>query len=267
MSTEAINLNNIYVLLSETKGPMNIGSVARAMNNMGLRELALVNPCEYTTNEARKMASGCNDTLLGAKVYGSTKEAVADAGFVVGMTCRTGRYRQNVVDSEEMARLLLPLSKTNRIALLFGTERTGLTNEEVALCDLLVTIPTSALNVSLNLAQAVLLICYDIFKLSSEADQVALPEKDPLATSAELEQMYEHMADVFRRIGYIDKQNPGHIMMSIRNIFARAHLDSRDVKILRGMIGKIDCFRKWLENGKKRGSQGQVDGAESVSDD
>lgn len=250
--SEAVNLNNIYVVLSETKGPMNVGSVARAMNNMGLRDLVLVNPCEYTSNEARKMASGCNETLLGSRVFGSTKEAVAEAGFVVGMTCRTGKYRQNVVTAEEMAGMLLPLSQSNRIALLFGTERTGLTNDEVALCDLLVTIPASSLNVSLNLAQAVLLVCYEIFKISSGAKQVELPEKKPLATSAELEQMYEHMEDVFSRIGYIDNQNPGHIMMSIRNIFARAHLDSRDVKILRGMVGKIDCFRKWIEGGQKK---------------
>ncbi|MDH3974894.1 MAG: RNA methyltransferase [Deltaproteobacteria bacterium] len=257
--SEAINLNNIYVVLSETKGPMNVGSVARAMNNMGLRDLALVNPCEYTSNEARKMASGCNDTLLGAGVYKTTKEAVSEAGFVVGMTCRKGKYRQNVVTSEEMAGRLAPISRNNRVALLFGTERTGLTNEEIALCDLLVTIPSSTLNVSLNLAQAVLLVCYDIFKVSTEAGQAVLPEKAVLATSSELEQMYEHMEDVFGRIGYIDKKNPGHIMMSIRNIFARAHLDSRDVKILRGMIGKIDCFRKWIENGqKKRGARDQV---------
>jgi len=250
--SEAVNLDNIYVVLSETKGPMNVGAVARAMNNMGLRELALVNPCEYTSNEARKMASGCNDTLLGAGVFSSTKEAVASAGFVVGMTCRTGKYRKDAVTPEVMAGVLLPLSQNNRIALLFGTERTGLTNDEIALCDMLVTIPSSALNVSLNLAQAVLLVCYEIFKASSDADQAPLPEAALLATSAELEQMYEHMEDVFGRIGYLDRQNPGHIMMSIRNIFARAHLDSRDVKIIRGMIGKIDCYRKWIEGDRKK---------------
>ena len=98
-----INLENIFVVLSEPKGPMNVGSVARAMNNMGLKDLVLVNPCEYTGDESRKMASGCNKTLLGAKVFSSTKDAVSKAGFVVGMTCRTGKYRQHINMPDELA--------------------------------------------------------------------------------------------------------------------------------------------------------------------
>lgn len=251
MSKKAINLENLYVVLSEPKGPMNVGSVARAMNNMGLKRLALVNPCDYTSEEARKMASGCNDTLLGASVYESTRDAVAEAGFVVGMTCRTGKQRQNILSPEQLALRLIDVAPKNKVALLFGTERTGLTNDEVALCDTLVSIPSSALNVSLNLAQAVLLTCYEIFKLSEEG-VVSDSEEEELATAGEIEQMYDHMGDLFGRIGYLDPQNPNHIMMAIRNIFARAALDSRDVKILRGMIGKIDCYRRWIESGKSK---------------
>ena len=249
MSSEKIILENIYVVLSEPKGPMNIGSVARAMNNMGLTDLALVNPCDYTSEDARKMASGCNETLLGARVFNSTEEALSEAGFVAGMTCREGKYRQNVVDPTELSRMLLTVSRKNRVALLFGTERTGLTNEEVALCNTLVTIPSSSINSSLNLAQAVLLVCYEIFKMSL-SDERGEGDAVELATSLEMEQMYSHMEDVFARIGYLNPQNPGHIMMAIRSIFGRSSLDSRDVKILRGMVGKIDCFRRWIESGK-----------------
>ena len=255
MSKKNINLENLYVVLSEPKGPMNVGSVARAMNNMGLTRLALVNPCDYTSEEARKMASGCNDTLLGATVYESTKDAVAEAGFVVGMTCRTGKQRQNILSPEQLAMRLVDVAPKNKVALLFGTERTGLTNDEVALCDTLVSIPSSAMNPSLNLAQAVLLTCYEIFKLSEEG-ALSHGEEAELATSGEIELMYGHMADLFGRIGYLDPQNPNHIMMAIRNIFARAALDSRDVKILRGMIGKIDCYRRWIESGKSKGKKG-----------
>ncbi|MDT8318284.1 MAG: RNA methyltransferase [bacterium] len=251
MSKKTINPENLYVVLSEPKGPMNVGSVARAMNNMGLKRLALVNPCDYKSEEARKMASGCNDTLLGASVYERTKDAVAKAGFVVGMTCRTGKQRQNILSPEQLAIRLIDVAPKNKVALLFGTERTGLTNDEIALCDTLVSIPSSALNPSLNLAQAVLLICYEIFKLSEEG-AVSKKEEAELATSGEIEQMYGHMEDLFSRIGYLDPQNPNHIMMAIRNIFARAALDSRDVKILRGMIGKIDCYRRWVESGKSK---------------
>ena len=247
-----INLDNIYVVLSEPKGPMNVGSTARAMNNWGIKDLALVNPCEFTGDAARKMASGCNETLLGAKVFSSTREAVAEAGFVVGMTCRGGKYRQNVVTPGEMAGMLAPLSRENRIALLFGTERSGLTNEEIALCDLLVTIPTSSLNASLNLAQAVLLVCYEIFNMSEEAAEYPVEEKRKLASSEAREQMYSHMEDVLGRIGYLNPQNPGHIMMVLRNIFAKASLDLREVSIIRGMIGKIDCYAKWIERGKTK---------------
>ena len=254
MSKKTINLDNLYVVLSEPKGPMNVGSVARAMNNMGLKKLALVNPCDYTSEDARKMASGCNDTLLGASVHESTKDAVAEAGYVVGMTCRTGKQRQNILSPDQLATRLLDIAPKNKVALLFGTERTGLTNDEVALCDTLVYIPTSTLNVSLNLAQAVLLTCYEIFKLSEEGQSSDVEEPE-LATSGEIEQMYGHMEELFGRIGYLDPQNPNHIMMAIRNIFARAALDSRDVKILRGMIGKIDCYRRWIESGKSKGKE------------
>ena len=248
-----INPENIYVVLSHPKGPINIGSTARAMNNMGIRDLVLVNPCEYQNEEARRMASGCNDTLLGARVFNSTEEAVKEAGYVVGLTCRKGEHRQNVATPAELANHLTAISQDNRVALLFGTERTGLNNEEVSLCNLLVTIPTSTLNPSLNLAQAVLLTCYEIFKASNEAlfcEETAEPAK--LATSEETELMYAHMEEVFGRIGYLNPENPGHIMMTIRNIFARTNLDSRDVKILRGMIGKIDCYRKWVDRGRIR---------------
>lgn len=251
MSKVKVRPENIFVVLSEPKGPMNVGAVARAMNNMGMRDLALVNPCDYTCEDARKMASGCNDTLLGAKVYPSVREAVSEAGFVAGMTCRTGKYRQDVVTPEELSERLAAVSQSNKVALLFGTERTGLSNDEIALCDTLVTIPTSSFNPSLNLSQAVLLVCYAIFRSSEEGRQPVGEERDlPLATSEEMEQMYDHMEDLFQRIGYLNAQNPGHIMMSIRNIFARTSLDSRDVKIIRGMIGKIDCYRKWIESGK-----------------
>ena len=251
MSEDKINLENIYVVLSEPKGPINIGATARAMNNMGLTKLALVNPCDYTSEEARKMASGCNDTLLGADLYKNVKDAVAGAGFVVGMTCRSGKYRQNILDPEKLAEMLVTISHNNKIALLFGTERTGLTNDEVALCDILVTIPTSSSNLSLNLSQAVLLICYEIFKTSECSDIDAHDEGREIATSEEMEQMYSHMEEVFERIGYLNPQNPGHIMMVIRSIFARTILDPRDVKVLRGMIGKIDCYREWIDRGKR----------------
>ena len=180
------------------------------------------------------------------------REAVSDAGFIVGMTCRTGKYRQNIVDVDGLTEKIVPISKKNKVALLFGTERTGLANNEIALCDLLVSIPTSSYNKSLNLAQAVLLVCYEIFKKSKEHLESQNKDTIDLATSEEIEMMYDHMEDVFGEIGYTNPQNPSHIMMVIRGIFARANLDSRDVKILRGMVGKMDCYRKWVDRGKTK---------------
>lgn len=255
MPTNRIKLENIFVVLSEPQGPMNVGSTARAMNNTGLKELVLVNPCDFTGEDARKMASGCNDTLLGATVYSSTREAVAGASYVVGMTSREGRYRQNIMSPDKMAMELIPVTQKNRVALLFGTERTGLSNDEIALCDRLVTIPTSSLNASLNLAQAVLIVCYEIFRASTlEMEVTSVDAERELATSSQMEEMYDHMWDVFGRIGYLNPQNPGHIMMLIRQIFARAALDQGEVKLLRGMVGKIDCYAKWIERGKTRRS-------------
>ena len=254
MNGRTVKLENIFVILSEPKGPANVGAAARAMNNMGLRELALVNPCDHTCEEARKMASGCNDTLLGAKVFGSAREATADAGFVVGATCRSRKGMQNFIDFETLSDTVSTASQKNRVALLFGTERTGLTNEETALCHALVTIPTSSLNLSLNLSQAVLLVCFEIFRSQKKPPAISKIEEKELASSGETEQMYEQMEELLTRIGYVNPENPNHIMMAVRSIFARASLDSRDVRILRGIFGKIDCYRKWIE--KRAGQAG-----------
>src|SRR5262249_16111671 len=146
----------------------NIGAVARAMRNMGVRNLALVNPSRLCREQADMMAVHARDVLDGMQVYSSLQAAVADCGLVVGTTCRPGLYRDGAVNPLALASHLLASAVTNRVALIFGPEDSGLTNEDLRACHRLMAIPTDPAYASLNVAQAVLLCCYEVFLAARE---------------------------------------------------------------------------------------------------
>ena len=156
-------LDNIRVVLVEPQHSGNIGAVARAMKNMALSRLVLVNPADHLAMEARMMAMHALDILQQAQVVDTLTQAIADAGYVVGTTRRLGRSRQAQQTSRSIAPLLLELAASNPVALVFGREDSGLTNDELARCHELITIPAHPTFGSLNLAQAVLLVCYELY--------------------------------------------------------------------------------------------------------
>jgi len=229
------------IILVEPQGPLNVGSVCRAMANFGFDDLRLVNPqTDHLCDEARRMAVKATPLLENAEVFPSLAEALADCHFAVAATRRIGGYRDDYCHPDQAARELLPLSVNGRVGLVFGREDHGLFNSELDLCQRLITIPTADELRSMNLAQAVSLCLYEIYK-ARKAHVSHAPSKK-LASSEELEAMLQHMRQCMSDIKYLNPQNPEHIVRTYRHIFGRAQLDEREVRTIQGLWSHIE----WL---------------------
>lgn len=242
-----ITKDSISIILVEPQSPGNVGMVCRAMKNMGLTQLRLVNPCPIDHPDALKFAVSARDVLEKAQMYTSLAAALADAPLSVATTRRHGKYRQEIWNPREIVGKLCSDGGTNRSALVFGREDSGLTTEEVALCRWQATIPTSDEYGSLNLAQAVLIFCYELF--GGTVPEVR-GEVRELASGESLESMYAQMERILLKIGFLNPENPAHLMRSLRRIFARAEMDEREVAIVRGMMSQIDWAAREFK-GKK----------------
>lgn len=234
-----MKLENIYIVLVEPIYAGNIGAVARAMKNMGLERLALVNPGAAIDLEAYRMSAGADDILRAAPVYPSLREALAETNLAIATTARSGKRRRRTLTPRHMAAKLSDLTEVNRVAVVFGPEDRGLKNEDLALCQWLVTIPANPRFNSLNLAQAVMIVCYELWLASAQA-----PEEAPLqlASINRLEAMYDHLEATLLRIGFLHQNNPERMMYSLRRIFGRAGLEERDVRIIRGICRQLDWY-------------------------
>jgi tRNA/rRNA methyltransferase len=238
---------NTAIILVEPQSPGNIGMVCRAMKNMGLSTLRLVNPCRVDHPEAVKFAVSAKHMLGEAEIFPTLAAALADIPLSVATTRRHGKYRQEIYTPDEISLKIHGDGGINRAALVFGREDSGLTTDEVSLCRWQATIPTGDEFGSLNLAQSVLIFCYEFFK----AGGGTVPRRDRLlASGADLEVLFEQMEKSLLRIGYLNPQNPAHIMRTLRRIYARAELDDREVAALRGMFSQIDWAAAAFE-GKK----------------
>ncbi|WP_281183909.1 RNA methyltransferase [Trichlorobacter lovleyi] len=229
------SLTGLSVILVEPQFPGNIGMVCRAMKNMGLSRLRLVAGCDHLHPEAFKFAVSAKDLLEQAELFDSLADALADISVSVATTRRSGKYRQELLSPPQAAQALL--QAPGSAALVFGREDHGLSTADLSLCTLQATIPSSSEYGSLNLAQATLIFCYELFGAAT-AETGSL-RRTP-APSGELEPLFTHMEQTLLRIGHLNPQNPGHIMRSLRRIFFRSGLDSREVAILRGMLSQID---------------------------
>ncbi|WP_026840540.1 RNA methyltransferase [Citrifermentans bremense] len=227
----------VSVVLVGTQSPGNIGMVCRAMKNMGLSDLRLVNPCQVDHLDAVKFAVSARNLLDSARIFTSLEDAIADCEFPVATTRRHGKYRNEISTPAEIVERFSTCAPASRMALVFGREDSGLTTDEVALCRWQATIETADEFGSLNLSQAVLIFCYEFLKGAAPAP--AKQARD-IAGSASLEPLYQHMERSFLRIGYLNPQNPDHMMRTLRRIFSRAELDEREVSSLRGLLSQID---------------------------
>lgn len=241
--------NDIIIILVEPQSPGNIGMTCRAMKNMGFSQLRIVKGCDRFDPEALKFAVAARDLLESAQLFPDLASAMADCTLTVGTTRRHGKYRQEIFSPPEVAGLLREqVAPDCRAALVFGREDSGLTTEELSLCRWHATIPTSNQYGSLNLAQSVLLFCYELGKANESAGGGRPLE---LAKSKEMETLFAHFNATLNKIGFLNEQNPAHMMRSLRRIFFRASLDSREVTILRGMLTQIDWASSAFD-GRKR---------------
>ena len=219
------NLKNVRIVLVEPVGAFNIGSVARVMKNMGLSELALVNPVEFRNDDGFKGAVGAKDILENAMVFDNLEEAIRDTNLVVGTTRREGKGRRISYTVEELSEHIFPILGNGKVAILFGREKSGLLNKETDLCNILVRIPASREFPSLNLSHAVAVVSYKIFTdaIVNDVPYIA----DPVA-NAEIEGLLDYIQRVFTDIGFFSKGTPRYVIPLFRKIFGRALLDNEE---------------------------------------
>lgn len=228
------NLENIRVVLVGTLYGGNIGSACRALSNMGIRHLRLVSPdVGVDWQEAEKMAVHAKDVLAARETFATLDEAVADCVAVVGTTARRGLYRQHALGPREVAQAVVPLTAAGPVAVVFGREDRGLLNDEVARCTHLVQIPTAAY-ASLNLAQAVMVLSYELFQAMGNYEPVR--EKSPLAPAALKTRMVEAWRSYLGEIGFMEAEMADHMMAAFSRIFSRGALTEDDVRILMGVV-------------------------------
>ena len=236
-----VNLKNFSIILSRPRYPENIGAAARAMRNMGFEQLIVVDPQNYDMSRVLKMAThGAVEVVEQIKVYEDLRTALEPLNYVVGTTARLGGQRQLVGSAARLAQKLAPISKKNQVGLLFGPEDRGLTNADIRLCHELVNIPTAEFS-SLNLAQAVMVVCYELRRCNQPGGQTFVPR---LANRHELEGMYSQLKDILVRISYIQPDNPDYFLNNLRHFGTRLKLRAKEVSIIRGICRQIDWYGK-----------------------
>ncbi len=240
-------LSHIRVVLVETSHPGNIGAVARAMKNMRLHNLYLVNPRIYPSAEATARASGADDVLAATRVCASVDEALAGCSMVFGASARLRTISWPQLSPRECAGLILAGNSQAPLALLIGREHSGLTNDELERCNYLVHIPSNPEFSSLNIAAAVQILAYEIFLAHLQQQAPVQQERnlDELATADELELLYAHMHQALIDIEFLDPANPRQLMRRLRRLFNRAHLEKMELNILRGIFAAAQCKDKF----------------------
>ena len=272
-ATEAFRLivGDIRIILVETSHPGNIGAAARAMKNMGQEKLVLVRPKQFPHAEATARASGAEALLARARVTASLEEATRGCGFIAATTSRERDQNFRVLDVHDAAERIVAEARHAPAAVLFGAERTGLTNEDLQSSHLLIRIPTSAEYPSLNLAMAVQIVAYELLRSEQAlrescaadsrpgvpADSCRADSRHgvPLATPEEMARLYTHLAEVMEEVDFRDRTQSGtHLMDRIRRFLQRAELDQNEVNILRGLLTAVQQRRHTAGTAPRGGS-------------
>jgi len=240
--------NNIRIVLVNTGHPGNIGGAARAMKNMGLSRLWLVHPREYPAPRARWRAAGARDVLDKAMVVDSLADAIGDCGLVIGTSARERRIPWPMLDPRQCGDRVWREAQQHKVALLFGREDRGLTNEELQQCQYHVHIPSNPEYSSLNLATAVQVLSYEVrmAALSSAAPAdtgadagIESGWDQPPATHADLELFHQHMAETLVELDFLDPDNPKQLPTRLRRLFNRVRMDEMEISILRGVLTMV----------------------------
>ena len=235
----------VRIVLVDTSHPGNIGAAARAMKTMGLRDLALVRPKYFPSDEATARAAGADDVLVSARVHEDLAAAIADCGWVVGASARLRTITVPIVDPREAAAEVWRRLRQNRVAVLIGPEQSGLTNDDLARCQQLVHIPTNPEFSSLNLAMAVQVLCYELRMAAPNRAPPAGPVSDSrLATAAELEHLHEHLERLLTESEFLHPAHQKQVKLKLRRIFHKATLEYNELNILRGALTSLDPAKR-----------------------
>ncbi|MHB1948679.1 MAG: tRNA (cytosine(32)/uridine(32)-2'-O)-methyltransferase TrmJ [Gammaproteobacteria bacterium] len=232
-------LSNIRIVLINTSHPGNIGSTARAMKTMGLTELYLVAPLQFPHPKADEMASGAIDILSNAVIVDDLNAALADCGLVVGTSARSRAIPWPMLSPRELAQKARVETTQHKVAIIFGREQSGLTNEELHRCHYHLQIPNNPEYSSLNLAAAVQVIAYELRVASLQEESIA-PWDYRYANAQEMESFYVHLEKVLIDIDFLNPKVPRQLMTRLRRLFNRARLDEMEMNILRGVLGAVE---------------------------
>lgn len=247
-------LDNVRIVLVNTSDCRNIGSAARAMKTMGLSQLVLVDPIEMPNGQAQALSAGASDVLANAKVVSTLEEAITDCGLVVGTSARSRTLPWPMLEPRGCGEKLIEEAHNFPVALVFGRESSGLTNDELQLCHFHVQIPANPEYSSLNLAMAVQTLSYEV-RMSYlavenqkhnnapvKATNVEEDEEYPVVE--ETERLYQHFEDALKATGFIVPSHPGLVMTKLRRLLNRARPDNKEVKMLRGMLASVERAAK-----------------------
>lgn len=232
------SLDNVRIVLCQTSHPGNIGATARAMKTMGLSRLYLVNPAKFPDPEAVAMASGATDLLDEARVCTSLEQALAGCGLVIGLSARRRELSHAPLTARAAAQQAMQFAAGQQVALVFGTEMSGLSNAELILCQQLAMIPANPAYSSLNLAAAVQVLAYEL-RQSALGEPLLHGSSFPAATHDEIEGFYAHLERTLVDIGFLDPAMPKRLMPRLRRLFARARPEKEEINILRGILKSI----------------------------
>lgn len=236
-----MSIDNIRIVMVGTTHPGNIGAAARAMHNMSFSRLSLVDPQCPIGEIAYARASGANRVLDDLRSFETLSQAITDCSLVIAASRRRRSLSWPEMEPTEMAQRLLALDSGEQAALVFGREHSGLTNEELQLCNAMVMIPTNPDFSSLNLAASIQVLCYEVFRRRAQPREASPvdPEDQP-ATSAEVEGYFEHLETVLTASGFLDPRQPGLVMPRLRRLYLRSELTRNEVNILRGMLSALE---------------------------
>ncbi|MEM5536311.1 tRNA (cytosine(32)/uridine(32)-2'-O)-methyltransferase TrmJ [Neptuniibacter pectenicola] len=232
-------LSNIRVVLINTFHPGNIGAAARAMKNMGLTNLYLVEPREFPSDEADARAAGAKDLLENATLVNSLEEAIADCQLVIGTSARTKRtFDLPLLNARKGAERIVAESKQGKVALVFGRETMGLHNDELQQCNLHIYIPANPDYPVLNVSQAIQLLCYEVYVAAEEKTYTDIEEEYP--RQKEMGLFYNHLEKVLRTTEFIIPQHEGKVLDKLRRFFNRSRPERTELNMLRGILTSIE---------------------------
>lgn len=256
-----LRLNQIRIVMVNTTLAANIGSAARAMKTMGLSRLVLVAPKTFPSSDATALSSGAVDVLENAVVVETLQDAIADCQLVFGTSARSRTIPWPLLEARAAGELAISNAENQQIAIVFGREDRGLTNDELAQCNYHLTIPVNEEYGVLNVAAAIQVICYEL-RMSAlaitdkatignaEAEKMPLTAAidmawdEPLATQAQMEQFYPHLEKMLADINFLDPENPRMVPLRLRRLFGRIRLDRMEYNLLRGVFGRVQALSK-----------------------